>query len=138
MLNSTAPMASPPPARRSRWCWILGQHRAQHRLAQAAGIQDADALVGGGGLHQLPGRIRPGPVEGGVGGQDLRPAIRRAGMGVHHAAGQFDEFADVAHQQHLPEPVFHAQVDGVAHEIGAFDQGPLPGLGVLPRRNSSP
>ena len=75
-----------------------------------------------------------------MGAEQLGPAVRVPGVGVHHASGQLYQLADVPHQQHLAEGVGGGQVQGVADEVGDLHhrraaQGVLPEefLPVIPR-----
>ena len=56
---------------------------------------------------------RSAPAQGGVGAEQLRPAVRPSGVGVHNAPGQLHQLADVAHQQDGGEPLRSGSVQGL-------------------------
>ena len=64
-----------------------------------------------------------------MGAEQLRPAVRPSGVGVHNAPGQLHQLADVAHQQDGGEPLRSGSVQGLPDEVGAADHRDLRGQG---------
>ena len=78
-----------------------GKQALQHRLPQPGSVQDLQTGIRGGGIVQCGAHLPGGTAQGGVGAEQLRAAVCHVGVGVHNAARQLAQLADVPHQQHL-------------------------------------
>ena len=55
-----------------------------------------------------------------MGRQNLHAAIAVLAVGVHHAAGDFYQLADVAHQQRTTEAKLPADIQGLPNKVGGL------------------
>ena len=56
-----------------------------------------------------------------MGTEQLGAAVGRVGVGVHDAAGHLDQFAYMAHQQHLFKPGRGCHIQRISDEVGGLD-----------------
>lgn len=63
----------------------------------------------------------PAPGQGRVSGQNLRAAVGGTRMGVHDAARDLHQLADVSHKKDIDKSLANAAINRIAHEVGDED-----------------
>ena len=99
------------------------QQALHHALQKPFSFQDLQRLVRRNAVHQGLRRLLFCPQHRRMGRQNLHPAVRVPGVGVHDASGQLHQLPDMACQQNPFRPVFHRRVDGVTQKIAVLHGG---------------
>ena len=98
-----------------------GKDAFQHRGAQVGTVQNVQAGVGGGGVHQGPAHFAGSAAQRRVGAEHLGAAIGGVGMGVHDARCQLDQLAHMAYEKRFFKVCRCGHIQRVTDEVRGLD-----------------
>ena len=98
-----------------------GKQALQHRLPQPGCIQNHQTGIRGGCIVQRSAHLPVSTAQGSVGAKQLRAAVCRVRVGVHNAARQLAQLADMPHQQHLFKVRRSCHIQRISDKVGRFD-----------------
>ena len=92
-----------------------------HSVPHAGGLDYLERRRGRDRRQDLTHGLRARAGQGRVGGQNLRAAVGGTRMGVHDAARDLHQLADVSHKKDIGESLANAAINRIAHEVGDDD-----------------